>query len=235
VPKRSRTPARAVDAVWRIEAPRLVAALARMTGDVGTAEDLAQDALVAALEQWPTSGVPDNPAAWLMSVAKRRGIDHFRRADTLRRKTAEVGHGVLEAVVPQERPAADDLLGLRVRTVDPGHLALADDVVHRVLGPVQAASVEEHARRGPLPDVVVHRLEQRLGRHTNAFFHPDESHETGHLNSLLGGLTGWCFVHVRRTGASVFDIEFQESFHAPTAALSAASPARQAVPPGMPP
>lgn len=63
-----------------------------MTRDLELAEDLAQDALVAALEQWPTSGVPDNPAAWLMSVAKRRGIDHFRRADTLRRKTAELGH-----------------------------------------------------------------------------------------------------------------------------------------------
>ena len=67
--------ARTVDAVWRIESARLVGALARSVHDVGLAEDLAQDALVAALEQWPESGVPDNPGAWLMAVAKRRAVD----------------------------------------------------------------------------------------------------------------------------------------------------------------
>ena len=66
---------RAIDAVWRIESPRLIAGLARFVRDVGLAEDLAQDALVAALEQWPQSGVPDKPGAWLMAVAKRRAID----------------------------------------------------------------------------------------------------------------------------------------------------------------
>ena len=79
-------------AAWRAESARLVGALTRMTGDVGLAEDLAQDALVAALEQWPAAGVPENPAAWLMTTAKRRGVDHFRRADTLRRKVTELGH-----------------------------------------------------------------------------------------------------------------------------------------------
>jgi len=73
-----------VSTVWRAEAARLVAGLARMTHDLGLAEDLAQDALVAALEQWPESGVPDNPGAWLMAVSKRRAIDHFRRAARLR-------------------------------------------------------------------------------------------------------------------------------------------------------
>ena len=68
-----------------------------MTRDVELAEDLAQDALVAALEQWPATGVPANPAAWLMTTAKRRGIDHFRRADNLRRKTEELGHAHLGA------------------------------------------------------------------------------------------------------------------------------------------
>ena len=82
----------AITTAWRGESARLVGALTRMTRDVGLAEDLAQDALVAALEQWPTTGVPDNPAAWLMTTAKRRGIDHFRRADNLRRKTDELGH-----------------------------------------------------------------------------------------------------------------------------------------------
>jgi RNA polymerase sigma factor (sigma-70 family) len=81
-----------VIATWRAESARLVGALTRMTRDVDLAEDLAQDALVAALEQWPVSGIPDNPSAWLMTTAKRRGVDHFRRADTLRRKVAELEH-----------------------------------------------------------------------------------------------------------------------------------------------
>ncbi len=83
---------RHIVAAWRAESARLVGALTRMTRDVDLAEDLAQDALVAALEQWPTTGVPDKPGAWLMTTAKRRGIDHIRRADTLRRKTAELEH-----------------------------------------------------------------------------------------------------------------------------------------------
>lgn len=69
----------AVDAVWRIESARLIAGLTRMVHDIGLAEDLAQDALVAALEHWPVSGVPANPGAWLMATAKRRAIDRFRR------------------------------------------------------------------------------------------------------------------------------------------------------------
>lgn len=89
-------PGRVVRAVWRAESARLIGALTRMTRDVGLAEDLAQDALVAALEQWPATGVPDNPAAWLTTTAKRRGVDHFRRADTLRRKVAEIGHARIE-------------------------------------------------------------------------------------------------------------------------------------------
>ena len=95
-------PQEAVVAAWRAESARLVGALTRMTGDLGLAEDLAQDALVAALEQWPAAGVPSNPAAWLMSIAKRRGIDHFRRAENLRRKTAELAHaqGRDEVAVP---------------------------------------------------------------------------------------------------------------------------------------
>ncbi len=86
------TTAEAIISAWRAESARLVGALTRMTRDVELAEDLAQDALVAALEQWPATGVPTNPAAWLMTTAKRRGLDHFRRADNLRRKTEELGH-----------------------------------------------------------------------------------------------------------------------------------------------
>lgn len=99
----------AITAVWRHESVRLVAGLARMTRDLDLAEDLAQDALVAALEQWPDQGVPANPGAWLMAVAKRRAIDQFRRADTLRRRTAEMAHGLEEAEVPDLAAAVDHI------------------------------------------------------------------------------------------------------------------------------
>ncbi|MDQ6858037.1 MAG: RNA polymerase sigma factor [Chloroflexota bacterium] len=95
----------AIDAVWRIEAPRLIAGLTSFVRDVGLAEDLAHDALVAALEQWPSAGVPDNPAAWLMATAKRRAIDRLRRDQRLARKQEELGRR-LEA---EERMAAADL------------------------------------------------------------------------------------------------------------------------------
>src|SRR5437868_14548012 len=81
----------AIDAVWRIESARLIAGLARIVGDIGVAEDLAQDALVAALEQWPGSGVPDNPGAWLMATAKHRAIDHLRRGKMQDRKHEHLG------------------------------------------------------------------------------------------------------------------------------------------------
>src|SRR5436190_18112430 len=82
---------RAIDAVWRIESPRLIAGLTRIVRDVGVAEELAQDALVAALEQWPESGVPENPGAWLMATAKHRAIDQFRRNKRLQAKNEELG------------------------------------------------------------------------------------------------------------------------------------------------
>jgi RNA polymerase sigma factor (sigma-70 family) len=86
------TTTEAIIAAWRADSAGLVGALTRMTRDVALAEDLAQDALLAALEQWPTDGVPTNPTAWLITTAKRRGIDHFRRAENLRRKSEELGH-----------------------------------------------------------------------------------------------------------------------------------------------
>jgi RNA polymerase sigma factor (sigma-70 family) len=91
-----------VQRVWRDESARLVGALTRMTRDLSLAEDLAQDALVAALQQWPDSGIPDNPAAWLMQTAKRRAIDQFRRNETLSRRTAELGQALTreEAQMP---------------------------------------------------------------------------------------------------------------------------------------
>jgi RNA polymerase sigma factor (sigma-70 family) len=104
---------RTIDAVWRIESARLIAGLARMLRDVGAAEELAQDALVAALESWPRTGIPDNPGAWLMATAKRRGIDVFRRRALLERKHAELGRD-MEAEqqrMPDLDSALDDDIG----------------------------------------------------------------------------------------------------------------------------
>ena len=105
---------RAIDAVWRIESARLIAGLARMVGDVGLAEDLAQDALVAALERWPEAGVPDNPGAWLMATAKHRAIDQFRRRSLLDRKHQQLGHELearQEEAVHDLDAALDDHVG----------------------------------------------------------------------------------------------------------------------------
>src|SRR5258707_6604863 len=103
----------AIDAVWRIESARLIAGLARFVGDIGVAEDLAQDALVDALEQWPESGVPDNPGAWLMTAAKHRDMDHFRRNTRLERKHQELGRELAEKemTVPDLDSALDDDVG----------------------------------------------------------------------------------------------------------------------------
>jgi RNA polymerase sigma factor (sigma-70 family) len=90
------TTVEAITATWRAESARLVGALTRMTRDVGMAEDLAQDALVSAMEQWPVDGIPRRPGAWLMTAAKRRAVDQFRRAETLRRKTEELGQELRE-------------------------------------------------------------------------------------------------------------------------------------------
>jgi RNA polymerase sigma factor (sigma-70 family) len=95
---------RAIDAVWRIESAKLIARLTRMVGDVGAAEDLAQDALVAALDRWPVTGVPDNPGAWLMATAKHRAIDVLRRRTLLERKHEQLGH---ELEASQETAVAD--------------------------------------------------------------------------------------------------------------------------------
>jgi RNA polymerase sigma factor (sigma-70 family) len=105
---------RTIDAVWRIESAKLIAGLARIVRDVGLAEDLAQDALLAALERWPESGIPHNPGAWLMATAKHRAIDHLRRDTRLERKHAQLGHELeaqLEMAVPDLDAAIDDHVG----------------------------------------------------------------------------------------------------------------------------
>jgi RNA polymerase sigma factor (sigma-70 family) len=111
---------RAIDAVWRIESARIIAGLTRIVRDVGLAEELAQDALVAALEKWPESGIPDNPGAWLMATAKHRAIDNFRRNKLLERKHKELGRelktqqeaAVADFEIAQDDDIGDDLLRL---------------------------------------------------------------------------------------------------------------------------
>ncbi|MGI5457157.1 RNA polymerase sigma factor [Streptomyces sp. CA-249302] len=106
----------AIETVFRIESPRIIAAVTRLVRDIGIAEELAQDALVAALEQWPRDGVPDNPGAWLMATARRRAVDLIRRRENYARKLQEIGRD-LETTAPPEEPADpedidDDLLRL---------------------------------------------------------------------------------------------------------------------------
>src|SRR5574342_1005203 len=103
----------AIHAVYRIESAKLIAGLMRMVRDVGRAEELAQDALVAALERWPGSGIPENPGAWLMATAKRRAIDELRRAKLLERKHEELGHELEtdRAPLPDLEAALDDEIG----------------------------------------------------------------------------------------------------------------------------
>ncbi|MDQ3335424.1 MAG: RNA polymerase sigma factor [Myxococcota bacterium] len=104
---------RTVEAIWRIESAKLIAGLARMTRDVGVAEELAQDALVTALEKWPVTGVPDNPGAWLMQTAKNRAIDTLRRGKRIDRKHEELGHAMTERerTTPDFAAAVDDDVG----------------------------------------------------------------------------------------------------------------------------
>src|ERR1700676_315947 len=105
---------RTIDAVWRIESARIIAGLARIVRDVGLAEELAEDALVAALEQWPESGIPENPGAWLMATAKHRAIDLLRRNKRVERKHEELGREIeaqQELAVPNLEAAIDDNVG----------------------------------------------------------------------------------------------------------------------------
>jgi RNA polymerase sigma factor (sigma-70 family) len=155
---------RTIEAVWRIEAARLIAGLARVVRDVGLAEDLAQDALVAALEQWPESGVPDNPGAWLMAVARRRGVDAIRRRVTFERKVEQLGRELTEADDPMdeieiEPTVQDDVLRLMFTACHP---VLSQDArVALTLKMVGGLTTEEIARAFVVP---VPTMAQRIVR-----------------------------------------------------------------------
>ncbi|TME76090.1 MAG: RNA polymerase sigma factor [Chloroflexi bacterium] len=157
----------AIDAVWRIESPRLIAGLTRIVRDVGLAEDLAQDALVAALEQWPESGVPDNPGAWLMATAKHRAIDRLRRNERLERKQEELGRdlvlqqemsvGNLDAATPDD--VGDDLLRLMFIACHP--ILAPEARVGLTLRLLASLTTEEIARAFLVP---VSTIAQRIVR-----------------------------------------------------------------------
>jgi RNA polymerase sigma factor (sigma-70 family) len=151
---------RTIDAVWRIESPRLIAGLTRIVRDVGLAEDLAQDALVAALEQWPESGVPDNPRAWLMATAKHRAIDHFRRNTRLERKHEELARelGAKEMAVPDLDSALDDNVGddlLRLIFISCHPVLSTEARVALTLRLLGGLTTEEIARAFLVPEATV--------------------------------------------------------------------------------
>ncbi|MGI9145359.1 MAG: RNA polymerase sigma factor [Chloroflexota bacterium] len=152
---------RVIDAVWRIESGRLIAGVARIVHDVGVAEELAQDALVAALERWPASGIPDNPAAWLMGTAKHRAIDHLRRRVTLARKQEQLGHELeiqAEIGVPDLDAAADQDVGddlLRMVFIACHPVLSSDARVALTLRTLGGLSTEAIARAFLVPEATV--------------------------------------------------------------------------------
>lgn len=186
---------RTIDAVWRIESTRLIAGLTRIVRDIGLAEDLAQDALVAALEQWPESGIPDNPGAWLMTTAKRRAIDLFRRSQRLDRKHEELGRelemqqamaaGAMDAAL--DDPVGDDVLRLMFICCHPVLSTEAQAALTlRLLG---GLTVEEIARAFLTPVATVAqrivRAKRTLAEARVVFEVPREAELTARLSAIL--------------------------------------------------
>jgi RNA polymerase sigma factor (sigma-70 family) len=186
---------RAVEAVWRIESARLIAGLAGLVRDVGVAEELAQDALVAALEQWPAEGVPRNPGAWLMTTAKRRAIDLIRRNERLERKLTELGHGLeteadsagseFDAVLAED--IEDDLLRLVFISCHP--VLSTDARVALTLRLLGGLSTDEIARAFLVPEATVAqrivRAKRTLADANVPFEVPEPAERTARLASVL--------------------------------------------------
>ncbi|MEA2177339.1 MAG: hypothetical protein QOG77_636 [Solirubrobacteraceae bacterium] len=185
---------RTIDAVWRIESTRLIAGLARFVRDVGLAEDLAQEALVAALEQWPEAGVPDNPGAWLMATAKHRAIDRLRRADVHRRKTEELGRDLElrgEADVPDlaaeaADPFDDDVLRLIFTACHP--VLSVEARVALTLRLLAGLTTREIARAYLVPEATVQQRIVRAKRTLAAARVPMEVPEHGELAERLASV-----------------------------------------------
>ena len=185
----------AIEAVWRIESPRLIAGLARITGDVGAAEELAQDALVIALEQWPVQGVPDGPGAWLMATAKHRAIDLIRRRASYERKLQEIGRDAALRPENSGEPdvdAMDDHIGddlLRLIFIA-CHPVLSSEaraaLTLRLLGGLTAAEI---ARAFLVPEATIAQRIVRAKRTLTArrvpFEIPARAEIPGRLTSVL--------------------------------------------------
>jgi RNA polymerase sigma factor (sigma-70 family) len=186
---------RTIDAVWRIESPRLIASLTRIVRDVGLAEDLAQDALVAALQQWPQSGVPENPGAWLMAAAKHRAIDHFRRNTLLDRKHEELGRelGAKEMTVPDLDSALDDDVGddlLRLMFISCHPVLSTEAQVALTLRLIGGLTTDEIARAflSPEPTIAqrIVRAKRTLAEKRVPFEVPRRAELSARLSSVLG-------------------------------------------------
>ncbi|MFE3858134.1 RNA polymerase sigma factor [Streptomyces griseorubiginosus] len=188
----SRTDARSsVETVFRLESPRIIAGVTRVVRDVGIAEELAQDALVAALEQWPRDGVPDNPGAWLMAIARRKAVDLVRRRENYARKLAEIGRDLSETAPPEE-PADpedidDDLLRLVFTTCHPVLSAEARTALTlRLLG---GLTTPEIARAFLVPEATVAqrivRAKRTLATKNIAFEVPYGPDREARLGSVL--------------------------------------------------
>jgi len=188
---------RTIDAVWRIEAPRLIAGLTRIVRDIALAEDLAHDALVAALEQWPESGVPENPGAWLMATAKHRAIDHFRRNTRLARKHEELGRelGAKEMAMPDLDSALDDDIGddlLRLVFISCHPVLSTEAQVALTLRLIGGLTTEEIARAFLVPEPTIAqrivRAKRTLADKRVPFEVPRGSELSARLSSVLGVL-----------------------------------------------
>jgi RNA polymerase sigma factor (sigma-70 family) len=184
-------PRHAIETVYRLESPRIIAAVARLVRDVGIAEELAQDALVAALEQWPRDGVPDNPGAWLMATARHRAVDLIRRRENYARKLAEIGR-TLEPTAPPEEPADpddidDDLLRLVFTACHPVLSAEARIALTlRLLGGLTTAEIAR-AFLTPEPTVAqrIVRAKKTLATKNIAFEVPYGPEREARLGSVL--------------------------------------------------
>ena len=187
---------RTIDAVWRIESARLIAGLARIVRDVGVAEDLAHEALVAALEQWPESGIPDNPGAWLMATGRHRAVDRIRRAEVHERKTRELGHELArrggdaehpDLAAAADDPFEDDLLRLIFTTCHP--VLSTDARVALTLRLLGGLTTPEVARAYLVSDATVAQRIVRAKRTLSAahvpFEVPARSELPGRLASVL--------------------------------------------------
>ncbi|MGO4534139.1 RNA polymerase sigma factor [Leifsonia sp. 2MCAF36] len=178
-------PAR-VDAVWRIDGARVVATLAKMTGDVGLAEDLAQEALVEALRQWPRDGVPDNPGGWLTAVAKRRAIDQWRRRDRLDDRYRAMAATLEEATESDWEPIDDDVLRLVFTACHP--VLSREAQVALTLRIVAGLSTEEIARMYFVPVATVQQRIVRAKKTISAARIPFASPEPAEWKDRLAGV-----------------------------------------------